>query len=131
MAIHPDKDIAATGQRATRGKGKIVDILVWRVSTRELLARLSGFHRHGVSILKFSPNGSKLLSVGQDDQHSIAVYDWQNQALLSTARAGMNKVYDAAWYDNSKFVTVDARLTQFFTLQGKNIVAKRGVIKPQ
>ena len=57
LAIHPDKDIAATGQRAAAGDAKMVDILVWRISTQEVLARLSGFHRRSVNVLKFSPNG--------------------------------------------------------------------------
>ena len=130
LAVHPGKDIAATGQKAARGKSKMVDILVWRISTQEVLARLTGFHRRAVSCLKFSPSGSKLLSIGQDDQHSIAVYDWANQVLLSTARAGSDKVHDASWKSESEFMTVGAKLAQFFTLNGKNIRAKRGATAP-
>ena len=107
----------------------MVDILVWRISTQEVLARLTGFHRRAVSCLKFSPSGSKLLSVGQDDQHSIAVYDWANQVLLGAARSGSDKVHDASWKSDSEFMTVGAKLAQFFVLNGKNIAAKRGTTR--
>jgi hypothetical protein len=70
LALHPDKDIVATGQMAgkelnektvvkqtlaqakgvERGKegkvttqGKLVDIYIWRASTREVIAKIFGF----------------------------------------------------------------------------------------
>lgn len=67
MAMHPDGDIVATGQMAgkelkgppsnTRGggqkkalaQGKLVDIFVWKASTREVLATICGFHRRAIS----------------------------------------------------------------------------------
>jgi microtubule-associated protein-like 6 len=38
MAIHPNKDIVATGQMAAKGKAKMIDIFVWKISTMECLA---------------------------------------------------------------------------------------------
>jgi echinoderm microtubule-associated protein-like 6 len=64
LALHPGGEIAATGSRAPAGKAKMVDILIWSVSSREVLARLTGFHRRAVSVLQFSPDGQKLLSIG-------------------------------------------------------------------
>ena len=67
MAMHPNGDIVATGQMAgkelneaaanTRGggqrkaarQGKLVDIYVWSASTREVLAKIIGFHRRAIS----------------------------------------------------------------------------------
>ena len=67
FAMHPDKDIVATGQMAgkalngpksnVRGggekkelaQGKLVDIYVWKASTREVLAKITGFHRRAIS----------------------------------------------------------------------------------
>ncbi len=67
MAIHPDKDIIATGQMAAKGKAKFIDIYLWKASTQEALANFKGFHRRAIRILEFSPSGDKLLSVGDDD----------------------------------------------------------------
>jgi len=75
MAMHPDGDIVATGQMAgkelkgppsnVRGggqkaelaQGKLVDIYVWKASTREVVAKICGFHRRAICALAFSPNG--------------------------------------------------------------------------
>lgn len=97
LAVHPGGEIAATGARAPFSRSKLVDVFVWDIATQEVLARLSGFHRGGVGCLKFSPGGTKLLTIGQDEQHSIAVYDWANQILLSATKCGADAVYDAAW----------------------------------
>lgn len=67
MAIHPDGDIIATGQMAgkalneaaanTRGggqkkaarQGKLVEVYVWKASTREVIAKIFGFQRRAIS----------------------------------------------------------------------------------
>jgi hypothetical protein len=41
LAIHPNKDIIATGQMAAKGKAKFIDIFVWEISTGEVLAHLN------------------------------------------------------------------------------------------
>ena len=38
MAIHPNRDIIATGQMAAKGKAKLIDMFVWSISTGECLA---------------------------------------------------------------------------------------------
>jgi WD40 repeat protein len=35
MAVHPSRDIVATGQMAAKGKAKLIDIYVWNVTTKE------------------------------------------------------------------------------------------------
>jgi microtubule-associated protein-like 6 len=128
LAIHPSREIVASGAKAAYSRNKLVDVFVWDVATQQVLARLSGFHRGGVGCLKFSPDGSKLLTIGQDEQHSVAVYDWANQILLSTTKIGADTVYDAAWENESRFMTAGAKLAQFFTLAGKNIRGEKGVM---
>lgn len=60
-------------------------IYIWRASTREVIAEIFGFHRRAVRQLKFSPSGKKLLSIGEDDQHSVAIYDWASGTKLCDA----------------------------------------------
>jgi len=58
MAIHPNKEIIATGQMAGKAlnekvskasaQGKLVDIYVWNASTREIITKIFGFHRRAV-----------------------------------------------------------------------------------
>jgi len=71
MCQHPNGDIMATGSKATYQDGQttsckdqLVDIKIWKSSTLELIIEIRGFHKRAVRILAFSPDGSKLLSVG-------------------------------------------------------------------
>ena len=118
MAIHPSKDIVATGQMAAKGKAALIDLFVWRVSTMECLAQLNNFHRRAIRVLQFSPQGDKLLSVGEDDFHSVAIYDWANKRMLCNSKVDPDKVFDACWRDDSEFVTVGMKHVKFFTIQG-------------
>ena len=49
---------------AAKGKAKVIDIFVWDIESKEVLANLKGFHLRAVQWLCFSPDGSKLLSFG-------------------------------------------------------------------
>ena len=51
-----------------------------------------------------------------------------NQVLLSTARGGSDKVFDAAWKNDNEFMAVDGKQAQFFKLKGKNIMARKGIM---
>ena len=57
--------------------GASPSIHVWDASTMKTLSVLRGFHVKGVCSLNFSVSGKLLLSVGLDDQHSVAVWRWQ------------------------------------------------------
>lgn len=102
FAISPDKKYCATGQMAELNKGnpkaKIVDVHVWDAETKELKTKLTGFHQRAVVLVLFSPSGKRLLTVGQDDKNSLAVYNWNASArpIWSSTVDGA-KVTAAAW----------------------------------
>jgi echinoderm microtubule-associated protein-like 6 len=154
MAIHPDLDIVATGQMAgkdlvgpvsnqrnmlgAKGRkplqdGKLVQILVWRSSTMELICKLEGFHRRAVRHLKFSSDGRYLMSIGEDEQNSVAVYDWQNKTIVCSSKVSpgklydpkskveKDKVFDAQWKDSSEFAVCGPNFVKIFTVLGSNL----------
>jgi len=127
MAMHPGKDIIATGQMAAKGKAKMIDIFIWKASTCENLGRLTGFHRRAIRVLAFSPSGSKLLSIGEDDYHSAAVYDVDNQKIIASAKVDPDKVFAAEWKSETEFATVGMKHVKFFTIQGSNLQAGKGL----
>lgn len=130
MAIHPNKEIVATGQMASKEltdktimnkgrqalkQGKLVNIHIWSATTRELIVTLRGLHRRAVNHLEFSPNGDKLITVGADDNHTIAIYDWANNVVLGSTGGNPDALYDVAWKNNNEFAVVGVKLFSNFT----------------
>lgn len=59
-----------------KGKSKFIDIFVWEVESKKVLAQLNGFHLRAIQLIKFSPDGKSLFTFGKDDDNSLAIYDW-------------------------------------------------------
>lgn len=75
---HPKyKNVIATGQI---GAQPVIN--VWDAASKTTLSSLKGFHTKGVCALNFSCSGKLLLSVGIDEQHSVAVWRWQEGRLI-------------------------------------------------
>jgi WD40 repeat protein len=98
----------ATGSRANKPsnwpegknynyKNELVDIKVWKSSSLELLIEIRGFHKGALRLLAFSPDGTKLLSVGSDQFYSVAVYDWVSGNILASAKVFNTIPYSADW----------------------------------
>ena len=82
MALHPDGNIVATGQAVRRvgadGGAGSAKVCLWDSTTMEPLAELGGeVHEHDIAAIAFSADGSHIASVGQDDQHTLAVWAWE------------------------------------------------------
>jgi microtubule-associated protein-like 6 len=128
MAMHKDGDIFATGQMAAkeitswnRGKnkdGKLVNLMIWKASTQEKLMEINGFIRRACKHLHFSPSGQKLMAIGDDDHHSLAIYDWANKAMLANTKTDPGDVYAACWKDENVFTTVGAKHVITYTQNG-------------
>jgi microtubule-associated protein-like 6 len=119
--MHPSRQIAATGQMASSGKAKCIDIYVWDIETKEILARFNDFHRRAVYLLQFSTSGQYLASIGQDDDNSIAVYDWKTKRLISTSTVDKAKVNSLAWQSDESLVTCGCKHVKFWDIKGRNI----------
>ena len=78
-----------------------------------------------IRVLIFSPDGTKLLSGGQDDDNSIAVHDWSQ--LIIKSPVDKARVLDAVWINNDEFVFVGPKHIKFFELKGRPINGKKGV----
>lgn len=61
---------------ALGGNSKLIDIYIWDSDTKAVLGHINDFHRKAVVYLEFSPDGTLLLTAGEDEDHSIAIYDW-------------------------------------------------------
>jgi WD40 repeat protein len=89
LTVHPNKKFVATGQI-----GKDPYIAVWDANTMETVALLKGFHQRGICALGFSNEGKYLVSVGLDDSHTIAIWDWQAGRVIASDKASQERVFD-------------------------------------
>lgn len=87
--------IAASGECGARPA-----VHIWDVDTRTTLSSLQGFHRNGVSQLDFSPNKEKLVTLGMDSYHCVAVYRWRTQERLWSSRTTVDPVHDVRFLSN-------------------------------
>jgi WD40 repeat protein len=97
LAISNDRRYIATGQiasKALKGKGTII---VWNATECRVLSRMNGCHPRGVLALAFSPEASKLVSVGMDDAYSHTVWadmggNWSRVQQIATAKGDKQPV---------------------------------------
>jgi microtubule-associated protein-like 6 len=127
MDIHPDKSVVATGQMAHSKHAKMVELNVWSTEDFSCVSQLKGFHRRAIRTVKFSPNGEKLLSIGDDNDHSVAIYDWAKGFKLCSAKVDGNKVISALWKSDSSFVTCGDKHVKFWDQKGSKLTNSKGL----
>ena len=90
-------------------------IHVWKTAkspTGELRTMTTlSWHERSIRAMDFSPDGRLLLSVGADNQCSLAVWDWQSGELLATARGHAAPIVTAG-FDYHSSTDLNAALRQ-------------------
>lgn len=64
---------------------------------------------------------------GQDDDNSIAVYDWANNKLVASSTVDKSRVTDCAFKTNTEFVTIGLKHIKFWTLNGRSLTTNKGI----
>jgi microtubule-associated protein-like 6 len=125
VGVSPDGKFSASAEKNSRPS-----IHIWDASTCEVIIILPFLHRRGIVSLNFSKNNKYLLSVGQDQDHSIALWEspsceWADGKLLAWNKGDVNPVMFANFYYNENFLFASGgRFHQkFWTLDGRSINA--------
>ena len=129
LAVHPTENIVATGQL-----GKKPIIVVWDVVKQKTLQVLTGFHKRAVRLLAFSTHdgGRHLASIGDDNEHSIAIYRWEQNSLVASSKG--DKATNLALCFNPSaekavtFAECGVKHINFWTMQGRNLDKKKGLM---
>ncbi|CAM9122646.1 unnamed protein product [Ascophyllum nodosum] len=118
---HPGRPLVASGQR-----GRLPKVMVWDIGKMHTVVVLEGFHRRAVTVVKFSANGRLLATMGADDHHGLAVYDWENSSLICTTRTGSAKTFslDFTLDSNSLILCMDGTV-DFWTIKGGQNLTRR------
>ena len=90
VCVSRDGKLAASVERCNRPS-----IHIWDSQTCQLIIKLPVFHRRGVVHMVFSPDRKRMVSVGQDQDHSIALWEspsgsWVDGRLLASSKADTN-----------------------------------------
>ncbi|KAF1333559.1 Microtubule-associated protein, partial [Globisporangium splendens] len=126
------RDIVATGER-----GKKPVIRLWDAHTGELRCEVKGFHIRGVVSLAFSADMKVLVSVGDDDDHSVALWEdasngsWILAKLRATSKGDKGVSHFTSFSSTSSssaIVTGGAKHVLFWTIEGKSMTSKKGKV---
>eukprot|EP00743_Colponemidia_sp_Colp-15_P001291 GILK01001415.1.p1 GENE.GILK01001415.1~~GILK01001415.1.p1 ORF type:complete len:813 (-),score=157.91 GILK01001415.1:340-2727(-) len=143
LTVNKAKRVAATGQLDPKG-AQTPYVCVWDLDETKQRARLY-YHEKGVIGVSFSPDGSKLVTIGDDAQHSLAVWSWEEAvgketsadpkkrpspiAPLATGQADKERVLGVEWdphsTDTLRFVTYGVRHIKLWTLRDTSLTSER------
>ncbi|XP_074647902.1 echinoderm microtubule-associated protein-like 6 [Tubulanus polymorphus] len=121
---HPKfKNVVASGQI-----GADPAVFLWDASTRQTLSIIQGFHKKGVCSVDFSCTGKLLLTVGIDENHSIAVWRWQDGSKVTSENGHTSRIFHAEFRpdSDSNFVSVGVNHVKFWSVAGSTLVGKNG-----
>ena len=123
------KRIVATGQQ-----GKRPTVCVWSVDDpSEPIAVFTG-HKRGVVSVSISPDGTKVASVGLDDEHTVMVHDIETKAKVCEVEGDRSRILGIYWNRTAaansatEFVTVGVKHIKFWTVSGKGASASKGLL---
>jgi WD40 repeat protein len=125
LAIHPKRKYVATGQ-----VGKDPLICVWAAQDCSLLAKFKlGKDTRAVKCLGFSKNGKYLAAVGDDNDHTVAVWDWEEGHKIASIPSGAEAILDLNFSstNDNVFATVGKRGVSFWTISGSSLTCKKGI----
>jgi WD40 repeat protein len=118
LAVDATREIACSGQVASMSE-KNPPIYVWTTGDLRTVAKLQGFHKRRVTHVQFSPTAQYIASVGGDDAHSVAVYDWRKQSCVFFGAGHLEEVYGLAFnpHNMDEFVQVGGKHVKFWSFE--------------
>ena len=92
------------------------------------LQTLKGFHDFGINSVAFNHDGTLIVSIGLDSDHSIAVWNWKENSKIASSTCSVRHVFQARFnpLDNS-IVTVGVRHVKFWNIRGRLLRGLNGV----
>jgi microtubule-associated protein-like 6 len=123
------KRLVASGQQGRNAK-----LCVWSVDEPSKTVAEFTNHKRAVVACAISPDGTKVVSVGLDNDHTVSVHDIASQQLLVSTKGDGNRILSVAWNltaganSNKEFVTVGVKHIQLWSLEGGALSSKRGLL---
>ena len=77
--------------------------------------------------MKFSPNGSKLLTIGEDVNYSFALYDWMSNQIIASSTVCRSQVTDCDFKNECEFAICSVDCIKFWSVNGYNCICSNGI----
>lgn len=126
LSIHPNRDLVATGQ-----VGKDPSICIWSTKTMELVVSMKqGRDTRAVRSLGWSKNGKYLASTGDDNEHTVFVYDTEKGVKICSEKSGPDPIIDQDFSttEEEQFATAGKNGLKFWNFKNpKKFEYKKGV----
>jgi WD40 repeat protein len=130
LAVDPSGNFVATGQLGAKPR-----VHIWDSESGSRLCVLPLVHRRAIPCLAFSPDGKQLLSVGDDDNHTVALYSsatggWTDGKLAGKAMGDPNKVLWAQFLPaGGKYTaaTGGVKHVRFWSVGPSGLTSKKGI----
>lgn len=130
--------IDAKGEYAVTGEmGRKSAVCVWKADDATEVVRLTGVHKRGIAAVAFGAgDGSRIVTVGNDEDHYVCVWDWKGGAGKIAGEKGDKNIIIAAAcnpYDGENdgmgtLVTVGVKHIKFWTLEGGLLKGRKGTL---
>ena len=124
LALHPDGETVASGDAGRRGV-----VRVWRAARGKggvQLAEVSGVHELGVSAVEFCGE-ARLVTVGSDGDHTVALWNWADGDLLCTRGAAAKPVLALACHGDNYFITAGVGHLRFWRVDGGALTCRNPI----
>lgn len=120
LAVSKCKRFAATGQAASHtSKGK-AHVCIWDAASMTMLTKLEACHFRGILCLSFSPDSTKLLSIGLDDDNSHIIFGstngWKKTEKISQDKGDKANFLFSCWVHPSNPITTNPDAKENFNL---------------
>jgi WD40 repeat protein len=141
LNISLDRRFVGTGQTAsTASKGK-ASVCIWGASDCRLLCKLEKCHDRAVVSLAFSPDGTKLVTVGQDNSYTHTVWQdagggWSRVTQVASLKSDGKPVLFSRWISTAAgsenhFITGGGSSINFWKIEGAQLTRKPGKFNKQ
>ena len=92
VMVHPTREYFAVGEKGTNP-----NVYMYEYPSLRLVRVLSGGTEEVYSCGRFSPDGSKLATVGNYPDFMITIWDWDKESIVLRSKAFSQEVYDVSF----------------------------------
>jgi WD40 repeat protein len=123
LDLNKSKDIVATADLSG-------DIFVWNFQSKAILSYLKASQVEGISMVKFSSEGTKLLALNKDKSFTLDVFDYVNRRLLNSVKIHEGPIHSISFSSDEEFITVTPDRIRFWQFKGMNLTSTLGDWRP-